>query len=67
MELIVNNNIEQFAAEQMTINELLQAKKYSFKMLVIRVNQELIPKEAYDSCIVKNGDNVSIIHLMSGG
>jgi sulfur carrier protein len=67
MEITLNDNREIIDQNEISINELLSYKKYSFRMLVIKLNNELIPKDAYDTTIVKNGDNVSIIHLMSGG
>jgi thiamine biosynthesis protein ThiS len=67
MKIILNNKAEEFAGDQLTINELLQAKKFTFKMLVIKVNNQLVKKTEYDSAIVKNGDDVMVLHLISGG
>ncbi len=67
MEIILNNNKETFDAETLSISELLKMKNFTFRMLVIKVNDVLVKRDAYDSVIVKNGDNVSVIHLISGG
>lgn len=67
MEIIINNNQEVFNAEKLSINEILVHKKYTFKLLVIKLNGTIIKKEDYDLPLVKNGDNLQIIHLMSGG
>ena len=66
IKIILNNNTEYFD-KNMTINELLTYKKFTFKMLVISINGNLVKRDEYDSSIVKEGDNVSIIHLISGG
>ncbi len=67
MKIILNNKEEVFEAVQFTVNELLHIKKFTFKMLVIKVNGKLIKKSDYDSAIVKNGDDVMVLHLISGG
>lgn len=67
MKIILNNKEEAFEGDQLTINELLQAKNFTFKMLVIKVNNQIIKKTEYDSAVVKNGDDVMVLHLISGG
>ncbi len=67
MKIILNNKEESFDGEQLTINELLQLKKFTFKMLVIKVNNQLVKKGDYDSAMVKEGDDVMVLHLISGG
>jgi len=67
MKIILNNREEVFDGDQLTINELLQAKKFTFKMLVIKVNNQLVKKTEYDSTFVKDGDDVMVLHLISGG
>jgi sulfur carrier protein len=67
MKIILNNKEELFESDQFTINELLRIKKFTFKMLVIKVNGQLIKKTEYDSSIVKDGDDVMVLHLISGG
>ncbi len=53
--------------EGMTIREILQVMKYSFRLLVIKVNGQLVKREAYDSTTVPDEAEVHVIHLMSGG
>jgi thiamine biosynthesis protein ThiS len=36
-------------------------------MRIIKINGALISKDEYDSTIIRNGDDVQIIYLMSGG
>jgi thiamine biosynthesis protein ThiS len=36
-------------------------------MLVIKVNNQLVKKAEYDSTMVKDGDDVMVLHLISGG
>jgi len=68
MKIILNNNPETIDYDgELTIDELLKLKKFSFKMLVIKINGRLIKKEDYSTAIIQNDDNVAIIHLISGG
>lgn len=67
MKITLNNRAESFNKEQLSVAELLEIKNYTFKMLVIKVNGKLVKKDAYDSFQIKNGDDVSVLHLVSGG
>ncbi len=53
--------------EGMTITDVLQKMNYTFKMLVIKVNGELVRKKDYDSTTIPAGADVKVIHLISGG
>ncbi len=67
MRIILNNRPESFDKEKISISELLKIKNYTFKMLVIKVNSKLVKKDAYDIVEIKEGDNVTVLHLVSGG
>ena len=67
MKIILNNRAEEFPEEQMTINELIEKKNFTFKMLVTKQNNVLVKKDDRDSAIVKDDDTIDIIHLISGG
>jgi sulfur carrier protein len=67
MKIILNNKAEEFAGDQLTINELLHAKTFTFKMLVIKINGQMIKKHDYDTALVHDGDDVMVLHLISGG
>ena len=67
MTITLNNNREEFSEQSLTINQLLQRKNFTFKMLIIKINGILVKKQDYDSALVKDGDNVEVLHLISGG
>jgi sulfur carrier protein len=67
MKIVLNNKEEIIDGNSLTINELLRIKKYTFKMLVIKVNGILVKKNEYDKATVKDGDDVMVLHLISGG
>jgi thiamine biosynthesis protein ThiS len=67
MKILLNNREEKFRNEEISVNEMLALKKFSFKMRIIKINGLLISKEKYDSTIIHDGDNVQMLYLMSGG
>jgi thiamine biosynthesis protein ThiS len=67
MKIILNNAPETFNQDKMTVNELLQAKTFTFKMLVVRINGNLVKKDEYNSATIKDSDDVMVLHLVSGG
>lgn len=67
MVIILNNKSEFFEGDELTVNQLLKQKKFTFKMLIIKINGQLIKKSDYDSTLVKDGDDVMVLHLISGG
>ena len=67
MLITLNNNPETLDPEKLTITSLLQIKNYTFKMLIVKVNGKLIPKDEYGETWVQDGDDVIVLHLISGG
>jgi thiamine biosynthesis protein ThiS len=67
MKILLNNREEEFDTEVMSVSDMLKLKKFSFRMRIIKVNGELIPRENYDSIKIHNGDNIQMLYLMSGG
>jgi len=67
MKMITVNGNKIDWHEGMTIREILQVMRYSFRMLVIKVNGQLVKKADYDSTTVPDEAEVHVIHLMSGG
>ena len=67
MKIILNNRAEEFPGETLLISEMLALKKFSYKMRIVKINGLLIPRERYESTIIRDGDNVQMIYLMSGG
>ena len=67
MQITLNNRPEKFDAESLSLAEIIQTKNFTFKLLVTKINGELVTKENRAIAIVKEGDVVLIIHLISGG
>jgi len=68
MNILLNNNTEVLDDNKVwTVRDLLDIKNFSFKLLVVKINGRLIPKTDYDVATIHDGDDVMILHLMSGG
>ena len=67
MKIILNNRHEEFPVEQLTVQELLEKKKFTFKMLIIRINGNIVKKNQYNETVIHDSDDVMVLHLISGG
>jgi sulfur carrier protein len=51
----------------MTVADVLQRRRYIFRMLVVQVNGQLVRRDAYAKTEVPDGADVQVIHMISGG
>lgn len=67
MKVRLNNRNEEFDRDEMTVSEMLKIKKFTYRMRIVKINGKLIKKEDYDSAVIRDGDDVQMLYLMSGG
>jgi len=67
MKILLNNRHEEFQEEQLTVQELLEKKNFTFKMLIIRINGNIVKKNQYNDAVIHDSDDVMVLHLISGG
>ncbi len=67
MKIFLNNREEVFSKDSITVNEMLEEKRFTYRMRIVKINGTLIPKDKYGSTVIKDGDNVQMLYLMSGG
>lgn len=67
MKITLNNTEQEIDRDNLTVTELLEYKNFTWKLLVIKVNERLIKKHEQDTFRINEGDNVSVIHLITGG
>ncbi|MBW6478821.1 MAG: sulfur carrier protein ThiS [Bacteroidales bacterium] len=68
MEIILNNRPESIDGyNKITVKELLELKNFTYKMLMVRLNDTTIKRDEYENTFIKEGDKVAVIHLMTGG
>lgn len=67
MKIMLNNREELFGEDDISVSRMLELKKFSFRMRIIKINGKLVPKDKYDTTIIREGDDVRMLYLMSGG
>ncbi|HOO42480.1 MAG TPA: sulfur carrier protein ThiS [Bacteroidales bacterium] len=67
MTITLNNRQETFSQQEMSITRIMDEKSFHFKMLIVKLNGILIPRESWPLTFVRDGDRLDIIHLVSGG
>ncbi|MCF7858164.1 MAG: sulfur carrier protein ThiS [Candidatus Cloacimonetes bacterium] len=67
MKTITVNGNEINWEKDINIDDLLKKMNYTFKMIVVKIDGNLIKKNEYKSTIVYAGADVKVIHLVSGG
>ncbi len=67
MKIILNHREETFEADTLTVADIIRLKKFTFRMLVTKVNGQVVKVDERDKVYIKDGDNVEVIHLISGG
>ena len=68
MKFLLNNR-EEFidTDEAVSVRNLLEIRKMSFRMFLVKINGELIKKEKFEETFIHEGDQVQVLYLMSGG
>jgi sulfur carrier protein len=67
MNIILNNTHETIDGDRITVSDLLGIKNFTFKMLIVKINGKLISKGSYNEATIGDGDDVQVLHLISGG
>ncbi len=63
----VNNQFEVEWRPGMTVQDMLDALHFSFRMIVVKVDGQIVLKKDFSSTQVPDGAVVEAIHLISGG
>ena len=67
MRILLNNKIEEFGGESISVGELIRKKNFTFRMLVTKINNKLVKKEDREETFIIDGDEVVVLHMISGG
>ena len=53
--------------ENETVTELLKRMKYTFPLVVVKINNKVIPRSTFPDTIVPDNSKIAVIHMISGG
>ncbi len=67
MEILLNNRKETIDREEIRLSDLIQFKNFTFKLLVTKVNGTLVKKVDRNESILRDRDEVLVLHMISGG
>ena len=53
--------------KDLTVALLLERCKYTFPLIMVKINGKYIPKEKYKDTLIMDNDDVQVIHSIAGG
>jgi thiamine biosynthesis protein ThiS len=53
--------------ENETVSQLLERMRYVFPLVVVKINNKVVPKNDFSKVTVPDNSQVSVIHMISGG
>ena len=66
MSIEVNGQNIDFVKNE-TVENLLKRMKYTFPLIIVKINDKLIEKKEYTNFVVPDKAKISVIHMISGG
>jgi thiamine biosynthesis protein ThiS len=53
--------------ENETITQLLKRMRYTFPLVVVKIDDKVIPRKDFSKTIVPDKSKIAVIHMISGG
>lgn len=53
--------------ENETIKQLLKRMKYTFPLVVVKINKKVILRSDFSKVIIPNNSKIDVIHMICGG
>jgi thiazole synthase/sulfur carrier protein len=50
-----------------SVKNLLKRLKYSFPLVVVKINDKIILRSEFEKTIIPNNSKIDVIHMISGG
>ena len=66
MSITVNGRKIDFVKNE-TVKDLLKRVKYSFPLVVVKINDKVIPRSDFSKIVVPDNSKIDVIHMISGG
>jgi len=67
MKIRINNREEKLEGDSITVAQMLDIKKYTFRMRIVKINGVYVHRDMYETAVINDGDDVQMLYLMSGG
>lgn len=66
MNITVNNKTVTYV-ENETMKDLLKRLKFTFPLVIVKINGTHIPRDKYSEVKVPENADIQVIHMISGG
>ncbi len=66
MSLEVNGRTVDWV-ENETVKQLLKRVKYTFPLVVVKINDKVVPRKDFSESIVPDNSKIAVIHMIGGG
>ena len=53
--------------ENETVKDLLRRMRYTFPLVVVKINDKVVPRSNFPDFIVPDNSKIAVIHMISGG
>lgn len=61
------NGKEREVASAHTVRSLIESLELHPSLVVVELNREILPREAYGDMPVREGDTIELVHFVGGG
>ena len=66
MSIKVNDKLVDWI-ENETVQELLKRMRYTFPLVVVKINNKVVPRKDFSEKKIPDNSKVAVIHMISGG
>jgi len=49
------------------VEDLLERMRYTFPLVVVKINDKVVPKQDFSKILVPDKSKIAVIHMISGG
>ena len=50
-----------------TVQDLLKRMRYTFPLVVVKINDKVVPRKEFSEVKIPDNSKVAVIHMISGG
>lgn len=67
MQITINNEPVRLDGEAPTVREMLESRDVPLRSVVVAINDDIVPREEWETRALRDGDVVDIVQAVSGG
>ncbi|WP_379164356.1 sulfur carrier protein ThiS [Paenibacillus sp. sgz5001063] len=67
MNLIINGKPGEVAEDCRTVADLLSRPEWSYRLVIVERNGEIVSKDHYEEVVLCDGDRLELVHFVGGG